>query len=188
MEDITEKNTENVAKRWYAIHVLSGHERKVKAYLENEAAALGLSDRLAGVLIPSEEVTEMREGKKRVRNKTFFPGYMLVEMVLDKDTQHLILNTPGITNFVGPKNKPQPLRQDEIDRILGRVQESRSKEIVSVPFKVGDPVRVTDGPFLDFTGFVEEINEEKKKAKVMVSIFGRSTPVELDFLQIELEK
>lgn len=188
VEDITEKNTESAAKRWYAIHVLSGHERKVKAYLENEAAALGLSDRLAGVLIPSEEVTEMREGKKRVRNKTFFPGYMLVEMVLDKDTQHLILNTPGITNFVGPKNKPQPLRQDEIDRILGRVQESRSKEIVSVPFKVGDPVRVTDGPFLDFTGFVEEINEEKKKAKVMVSIFGRSTPVELDFLQIELEK
>lgn len=188
VEEITEKNEESVAKRWYAIHVLSGHERKVKAYLENEAAALGLSDRLAGVLIPSEEVTEMREGKKRVRNKTFFPGYMLVEMVLDKDTQHLILNTPGITNFVGPKNRPQPLRQDEIDRILGRVQESRTKEIVSVPFKVGDPVRVTDGPFLDFTGFVEEINEEKKKAKVLVSIFGRSTPVELDFLQIELEK
>ena len=174
--------------KWYAIHVLSGHERKVKAYLENESKAFGFADRINSILIPSEEVTEMREGKKRVRSKAFFPGYMLVQMILDKDTQHLILNTPGITNFVGPKNKPQPLRQEEIDRILGKVQESRAKEVVSVPFRVGDPIRVTDGPFLDFTGFVEEINEEKKKAKVLVSIFGRSTPVELDFLQIELEK
>ena len=190
MEDSLEKNAviESVPKKWYAIHVLSGHERKVKAYLENEAKAMGLSDRLSQVLIPSEEVTEMREGKKRVRSKAFFPGYMLVELSLDKETQHLVLNTPGVTNFVGPKNQPQPLRQGEIDRILGRVQESRAREVVSIPFRVGDPIRVTDGPFQDFTGFVEEINEEKKKAKVMVSIFGRSTPVELDFLQIELEK
>lgn len=179
---------ENGDNKWYAIHVLSGHERKIKAFLEKESEALGLADRIASVLIPSEEVTEMREGKKRVKNKTFFPGYMLLKMTLDKETQHLVLNTPGITNFVGPRNKPQPLRQEEIDRILGRVQESKTREIVSVPFRVGDPIRVNDGPFIDFTGFVEEINEEKKKAKVLVSIFGRSTPVELDFLQIELEK
>jgi transcriptional antiterminator NusG len=187
VEDTTQEK-EQPELKWYAIHVLSGHERKVKAYIENEAKALGLAERITSVLIPAEEVTEMREGKKRVRSKTFFPGYMLVQMVLDKETQYLITNTPGVTNFVGPKNTPQPLRQDEIDRIIGRVQESREREVISVPFRVGDPIRVTDGPFTDFTGFIEELNEEKKKVKVMVSIFGRSTPVELDFLQVELEK
>jgi len=183
-----EKVPDETPRKWYAVHVLSGHERKVKAYLENEAKALNLAERVANVLIPAEDVTELREGKKRVRSKAFFPGYILIEMLLDKDTQHLILSTPGITNFVGPKNRPQPLRQEEIDRILGKVQESKTREVLAVPFRMGDPVRVTDGPFRDFTGFVEEINEEKKKAKVMVSIFGRSTPVELDFLQIETEK
>ncbi|MFQ5863606.1 MAG: transcription termination/antitermination protein NusG [bacterium] len=175
-------------KKWYAIHVLSGHEKKVKAYLENEIKVLGLETKIPQILIPSEEITEMRDGKRKVRNKVFFPGYMLVEMVLDKETQHVVLNTPGVTNFVGPKNKPQALHADEIDRILGRVEESKSKEILDVPFRLGDPIRVTDGPFTDFTGFVEEINKEKKKVKVMVSIFGRSTPVELDFLQVEIEK
>lgn len=187
MEDTTQEK-EQLELKWYAIHVLSGHERKVKAFIENEAKALGLAERITNVLIPAEEVTEMREGKKRVRSKTFFPGYMLVQMVLDKETQYLIINTPGVTNFVGPKNTPQALRQDEIDRIIGRVQESREREVISVPFRVGDPIRVIDGPFTDFTGFIEELNEEKKKVKVMVSIFGRSTPVELDFLQVELEK
>ena len=175
-------------KKWYAIHVLSGHEKKVKSYLENEIAHVGLGDKIAQILIPSEEVTEMKEGKRRVKNKVFFPGYMLVEMALDKEAQHLVLNTPGVTNFVGPKNQPQALRKDEIDRILGRVEESVGKEVLDVPFRLGDPIKVTDGPFTDFTGFVEEINKEKKKVKVMVSIFGRSTPVELDFLQVELEK
>ncbi|MFQ6114708.1 MAG: transcription termination/antitermination protein NusG [bacterium] len=175
-------------KYWYAIHVLSGHEKKVKAYLENEIKVLGLEAKIPQILIPSEEITEMRDGKRKVRNKVFFPGYMLVEMALDKETQHVVLNTPGVTNFVGPKNKPQALRKEEIDRILGRVEESKSKEVLDVPFRLGDPIRVIDGPFSDFTGFVEEINKEKKKVKVMVSIFGRSTPVELDFLQVELEK
>ncbi len=175
-------------KKWYAVHVLSGHERKVKAYLENEIKAANLGDRITNILIPSEEVTEMRDGKKRTRDKVFFPGYMLVEMVLDKDTQHLVLSTPGVTNFVGPKNKPQALRKEEIDRILGKVEESKAREVLEVPFRVGDPIRVIDGPFSDFTGFVQEVNEEKKKVKVLVSIFGRPTPVELDFLQVELEK
>lgn len=177
-----------LVKSWYAIHVLSGHEKKVKAYLENEIARLGLSEKISQILIPAEEVTEMRDGKRRVKNKVFFPGYMLVEMVLDKDTQHVMLNTPGVTNFVGPKNKPQALRKEEIDRILGRVEEGAGREVLDIPFRVGDPIKVTDGPFTDFTGFVEEVNKEKKKVKVMVSIFGRSTPVELDFLQVELEK
>lgn len=175
-------------RKWYAVHVLSGHERKVKAYLENEIKAAGLEDRITNILIPSEEVTEMRDGKKRTRDKVFFPGYMLVEMVMDRDTQHLVLSTPGVTNFVGPKNKPQALRKEEIDRILGKVEESKAREVLEVPFRVGDPIRVIDGPFSDFTGFVQEVNEEKKKVKVLVSIFGRPTPVELDFLQVELEK
>jgi transcriptional antiterminator NusG len=175
-------------KKWYAIHVLSGHEKKVKAYLENEIKTLGLEDKISQILIPSEEVTEMRDGKRKVRNKVFFPGYMLLEMVLDKETQHAVLNVPGITNFVGPKNKPAPLRREEIDRILGRVEEGKHREVLDVPFRLGDPIKVTAGPFTDFSGFVEEINKEKKKVKVMVSIFGRATPVELDFLQVELEK
>lgn len=175
-------------KKWYAIHVLSGHENRVKAYLENEIARLGLDEKISNILIPSEDVTEMRDGKKKVKTKVFFPGYMLVETVIDKETLHLITNTPGVTNFVGPKNKPQPLRQQEVERILGRVMESRQREKMDIPFKVGDPIKVVDGPFTDFTGFVEDINQEKNKLKVMVSIFGRSTPVELDFLQVELEK
>jgi transcriptional antiterminator NusG len=189
-DEVTETATEEVSgeKKWYAVHVLSGHEKKVKAYLENEINAAKLEDRITNILIPSEEVTEMRDGKKRTRDKVFFPGYMLVEMVLDKDTQHLVLSTPGVTNFVGPKNKPQPLRKEEIDRILGKVEESKAREVLEVPFRVGDPIRVIDGPFSDFTGFVQEVNEEKKKVKVLVSIFGRPTPVELDFLQVELEK
>lgn len=186
MQTIT--TPEVTQRKWYAIHVLSGHERKVKAYLQNEAQAAGLSEKITTVLIPSQEVTEMREGKKRTRNKVFFPGYMLVEMLLDRETQHVVLNTPGVTNFVGPKNVPEPLRPEEIDRILGRVQESHAREVIDVPFRLGDPIKIIDGAFSDFTGFVEDINEEKKKVKVMVSIFGRSTPVELDFLQVEVEK
>ena len=180
-------NNADTGLKWYALHVLSGHEQKVKAHLENEAELAGLSDKIEQILIPSEQVTEMRQGKKRTRNKVFFPGYMLVEMELNKETRHLVVNTPGITNFVGPRNQPQPLRQDEVDRILGRVDEASTEERVEIPFHIGDPIRVNDGPFTDFTGFIEEINEEKKKVKVRVSIFGRSTPVELDFLQVELE-
>lgn len=174
--------------QWYAIHVFSGHEKKIQKYLENEIERANLKEKIPRILIPSEDVVEMRDGKKRVKNRIFFPGYMLVEMELDKVTQHLILNAPGVTNFVGPKNQPAPLQEDEVRRILGRVEERKDKEVVDVPFRVGDPVKVIDGPFTEFAGVVEEINREKKKLKVMVSIFGRSTPVELDFLQVELEK
>lgn len=175
---------EQTEAKWYAIHVLSGHENKVKAYLENEAMHAGLSDRIGDIVIPSEDITEMRNGKKRTRTKIMFPGYMLVNLVFDKQTRHLVLNTPGVTNFVGRKNEPTPLKQEEADRIIGR---DGDKDRESVPFHVGDPIKVVDGPFTDFTGFVEEVNEEKNKVKVMVSIFGRATPVELDYLQVELE-
>lgn len=179
---------EDQEKKWYVVHVLSGHENKVKAYLESEIGRLGLGEKIADILVPSENITEMRDGKKKVKSKIFFPGYILMEMVLDVESMHLISNTPGITHFVGSKNKPQPLRPDEIKRILGRVDESKNRELLDVPFRVGEAIKVVDGPFTDFTGVVQEVNEEKSKVKVMVSIFGRSTPVELDFLQVELEK
>jgi len=177
-----------VLLQWYAIHVFSGHEKKIKKYLENEIERVHLEDQIARVLIPSEDVVEMRDGKKRVKNRMFFPGYMLVEMELNKKTQHAVLNTPGVTNFVGPKNQAVPLQEDEVKRILGRVEDRRDEEVLDVPFREGDLVKVIDGPFTDFSGVVEGVNHEKKKLKVMVSIFGRSTPVELDFLQVSLEK
>lgn len=174
--------------QWFALHVFSGHEKKIKKYLENEIVRTNLQDQIARILIPSEDVVEMRDGKKRTKNRIFFPGYMLVEMELNNVTQHIILNTPGVTNFVGPKNKPVPLQEDEVRRILGRVEERKGHEIIEIPFHEGDPVKVIDGPFSEFSGTVEEINPEKRKLKVMVSIFGRSTPVELDFLQVQSEK
>jgi len=180
------KNTEQDELKWYAIHVLSGHENKVKAYLENEIKHANLDNKIDKIFVPSEEITEMKEGKKKVRTKIMFPGYMLVRMVYDKETRHIILNTPGVTNFVGRKNEPVPLKPDEAERIIGRI-EGAGKDRSKVPFRVGDPIKVVDGPFTDFTGFIEEIYEDKNKVKVMVSIFGRATPVELDFLQIELE-
>jgi len=174
--------------QWFALHVFSGHEKKIKKYLENEVERTNLQDQIARILIPSEDVVEMRDGKKRTKNRIFFPGYMLVEMELNNVTQHMVLNTPGVTNFVGPKNKPVPLQEDEVRRILGRVEERKDQEIIEIPFHEGDPVKVIDGPFSEFSGIVEEINPEKRKLKVMVSIFGRSTPVELDFLQVQSEK
>jgi transcriptional antiterminator NusG len=156
-------------------------------HLENEVRKARLDERIKSVLIPAEDVIEMKNGKKKVKNRVFFPGYMLVEMVLDKETTHLVLSVPGVINFVGPKNKPQRVPQYEIDRILRRVAEKEEPDIVSVPFSMGDAVKVVDGPFNDFAGYVEEVNMEKNKVKVMVSIFGRPTPVELDFLQVELD-
>lgn len=175
-------------KKWYAVHVLSGQEKKVKAYLDNEIANSELGKKVGDVLVPSEEIVEMRDGKKRIKNKVFFPGYILVRLEKAKEILEFIRNIPGITNFVGNPSNPQPLRQDEVDRIIGRLEASKDKTSLETPFSVGDPIRVIDGPFTDFTGFVEEVNEEKQKLKVMVSIFGRSTPVELDFLQVEMEK
>ncbi len=175
-------------KKWYVVHVMSGQEKKVKAYLENEIENSRMDDKIFQVLVPSEEVVEMKEGKKKVKNKVFFPSYILVEMIKTKETLAFVRNIPGITNFVGNSLDPQPLRDVEVDRIIGRVEASKDRTSLEVPFQIGNPIRVVDGPFTDFTGFVEEVNEEKNKLKVMVSIFGRSTPVELDFLQVELEK
>jgi len=173
---------------WYAVHTYSGHEQKAKRYLESAVVTAGLQEQFGDILIPTEQVTEMKNGKRATSTKKFLPSYILVQVDLNKVTQNLVISTPGITNFVGAKGKPQPLRQDEVDRILGQVDQTREAEVTDVPFMAGDQVKVIDGPFADFSGFVSEVNLERSKVKVMVSIFGRPTPVELDFLQVELVK
>lgn len=175
-------------KKWYVVRTYSGHENKVKAYIENEIAQAGLSERVGAVIVPSEKVFEVKDGKKKSKTRTFFPGYILVEAVLDTQTTHIILNTPSVISFVGPKNTPAPLQPAEVRRLIGKMESRKDVEVVEVPFKAGDAVKVTDGPFNNFSGFVQEVSEEKMKLKVMVSIFGRKTPVELDFSQVEAEK
>ena len=173
---------------WYVAHTYSGHEQKAKRYLESAVANAGLDDKFGQILVPTEQVTEMRQGKRSTSTRKFLPSYILIEMDLDKQTQNLVVNTPGITNFVGAGGKPQPLKQSEVQRIVGQIDRSREEESDDIPFQAGDSVKVNDGPFADFSGTVSEVNLERRKVKVMVSIFGRPTPVELDFLQIEIAK
>lgn len=175
-------------KRWYVVRTYSGHEAKVKAYIESEIIRLNLGERIGAVLIPSEKVIEVKDGKKKAKVKNFFPGYVLVEAVIDKETTHLISEAPSVLGFVPDKNNPTPLQPDEVRRLIGKMEEKENVEMVEVPFRVGDPVKVVEGPFNNFNGFVQEVHPEKLKVKVMVSIFGRKTPVELDFGQVEPEK
>ncbi len=176
-------------KKWYTLRVYSGQESKVKAHLENSIQFKEMQDQFGRIVVPSEPVLEMKHGKKRLKNKVFFPGYILIEMNYNTQTAHLVQQTPGVLGFVGSKNRPEPVRPEEVEAVLRKVEKQESEvEKVEVPFQIGDVIRVVDGPFADFTGVVEEINEEKKKVKVSVSIFGRPTPVELDFLQVYLEK
>ncbi len=177
-----------VDKKWYVVRTYSGHENKVKAYLESEVAQAGLQEKIAKVLVPSEKVFEVKDGKKKSKTKNFFPGYILVEAVLDEKTKYIILNTPSVMSFVGSKEKPVPLQPDEVRRLIGKIEQKGDVEQIEVPFHIGEPVKVTSGPFNNFSGFVQEVNEERMKLKVMVSIFGRKTPVELDFSQVEIEK
>jgi len=173
---------------WYALRVISGKEKKIRETLLLEVERSGYQEEILEVLVPSENIIEMRDGKKKVRNRVFFPGYLLIKMNMSKEARFLVENINGVMSFVGPKGDPQPLKPDEINRILGVVEGREGQEVLAYPFKVGDAVKVTDGPFMDFTGFVQEVNDEKQKLKVSVSIFGRPTPIELDFLQVELEK
>ncbi len=173
---------------WYSLRVISGKEKKIREALILEAERNELDDQIVDVLVPSENVVEMRDGKKKVRNKVFFPGYLFVKMDLTNETRYLVENLNGIISFVGPHGEPQTLKAEEINRILGEVEGMDGREVLAQPYKVGDAVKVVDGPFMDFSGYVQEVNDEKHKVKVTVSIFGRPTPVELDFLQIELEK
>ena len=175
-------------KRWYVLRTYSGHEAKVKTYLDTEIARIGLQEKISNVLIPSEKVFEIKDGKKKSRFKNFFPGYILVEAILDKESTHLILEAPSVMGFVPDKNNPAPLQPEEVRRLIGKMEQKEETQLLDVPFHVGEPVKVTEGPFNNFNGFVQEVNSEKLKVKVMVSIFGRKTPIELDFSQVEIEK
>lgn len=173
---------------WYSVRVISGKEKKIRETLMLEVEHSQMEEIITDVLVPTENIVEMRDGKKKVKNRVFFPGYILIKMELNKETRYLIENMNGVLSFVGPKGEPQALKADEVNRILGVVEGSEGREVMAHPFKVGDAVKVVDGPFTDFSGFVQEVNAEKQKVKVSVSIFGRPTPIELDFLQVEVEK
>jgi len=173
---------------WYTLRVISGKEDKIKENILFELDYKKLSSEVDDIMVPSENIVEMREGKKRVKRKVFFPGYLLINMSESKEAKYLIENTDGVINFVGANGDPQILKEDEITRIIGEVEGRVGREVIIAPYKVGDSVKVTDGPFADFSGFVNEVNNEKQKVKVSVSIFGRPTPIELNFLQVELEK
>lgn len=165
----------------------SGHENRVKKFIENEIAEGKFKDKIFSVFVPTEKVTVVKEGRKKSRVKAFFPGYILIEAEMDDEVKSFIRSVPSVVSFVGPKGNPVPLREDEVERFIGKVEES-GVERIDVPFRVGDSVRVIDGPFTDFSGIVQEVNSEKMKLKVMINIFGRKTPVELDFTQVEIEK
>ena len=173
--------------KWYVVHTYSGQEIKVKQHLESFVERNELSSSFGQILLPMREVTTVQKGKKTTRDRKFFPSYLLIEMDMNKDTMHWVTDIPGVTHFVGGEGKPQPLRRTEVERILGQStpQEAAVTGVIEIPFRSGDKVRIKDGPFKDFDGVVEEINPEKGKLKVMVSVFGRSTPVELDFGQVD---
>ena len=178
--------SEQEAKKWYVVRAISGNEKKVKQYIESEINRLGLTDYVSQVLIPTEKVYQIRKGKKVSKERNYFPGYVLIEAILTGEIPHILKNIPGVIGFLGASGEPVPLRQAEVNRILGKVDELAGKEEeLNVPFIVGESVTVIDGPFNSFTGVIEEINEEKKKLKVMVKIFGRKTPLELSFMQVE---
>jgi transcriptional antiterminator NusG len=174
-----------MTKQWYIIHTYSGFEQKVKESLRQRSEALGMLETIGDILIPTEEVVEMRDGKKVVSSKKFFPGYILVNMEMSDHAWHVVKNTPKVTGFVGSGSTPSPLSQEEVDRIINQVVVSQEKPKPKFVFKEGEHVRIVDGPFSNFTGSVEDVNADKNTLKVMVTIFGRSTPVELDFLQVE---
>ena len=175
-------------KKWYVVRAISGNEKKVKIYLESEINRLNLGDYIAQVLIPTEKVYLVRNGKKVSKERSYLPGYVLIEAVLTGEIPHIIRNIPGVLGFLGSKDQPVPLRQAEVNRILGKVDElSEQGAEFSIPYIVGETVTVIDGPFNSFSGIIEEINEEKKKLKVMVKIFGRKTPLELSFTQVAKE-
>ncbi len=179
-----------IEKKWYVVRAISGQEKKVKEYIENEINRLNCADYVSKVLIPTEKVYQVRKGKKVSKERNYYPGYVLIEAILTGEIPHMIRSIPGVLGFLGTEKggDPSPLRPHEVNRILGKVDELAERgEEVSIPYLVGETVTVIDGPFNSFTGVIEEINEEKKKLKVMVKIFGRKTPLELGFMQVAKE-
>jgi transcriptional antiterminator NusG len=171
--------------RWYIIHAHSGYEKKVASSIEEKVVKYKMEGKFKDIIVPMEEVVEVKKGKKVNSEKKIFPGYVLINMDLDDDSWHLVKSTPKVTGFLGAGSKPLPVSQAEVDRIIKQIEEGVEKPRSLVSFEVGEEVRVADGPFATFTGFVEMVDEEKQRLKVTVSIFGRSTPVDLDFTQVE---
>lgn len=182
-----EQTEEKPGFKWYALRTYTGHEQKVKLSIEAEVKRLKLQDKIGEIIIPQETVFEVRGGKRRTKVKNFLPGYIVINMIMDKKNHEIISNIPSVVSFVGTKKEPTPLQKHEVDRIIGRVEERKSIETIETAFQIGDPVKVIDGPFNTFNGTIKEVNYEKQKVKVEVGILGRKTPVELDFRQIELE-
>lgn len=174
-----------MALKWYIVHVYSGFENKVKVALEERIAACLHPEKFGEVLVPTEEIVELVKGRRKTSSRKFYPGYILVRMQLDDETWHIVNDTAKVTGFLGGREKPTPLSDEEADQILNRMAAGKLKPQPKYFFESGDDIRVIDGPFTNFNGTVEEVNHEKGKIKVLVSIFGRSTPVELDFVQVQ---
>jgi transcriptional antiterminator NusG len=181
----TAETTGNPRMKWYIVHAYSGFERKVRESLESRIRAFGLEGRMGRVLIPTETVTEIRNNKKYTRESMFYPGYVLVEMDMDDEVWHMVKSTPRVTGFVGTGQQPTPLSDEEVKQIVYRVADSKEKPKLKIKYEKNETVRITEGPFATFTGVVDEVNEDRETLKVMVTIFGRSTPVELEFGQVE---
>jgi transcriptional antiterminator NusG len=174
-----------MTKRWYIVHAYSNFEKKVADSIKEQAAAKGFGEQFEAVMVPTEEVVEIRRGRKIKSERRFFPGYVLVKMEMTDQAYHLIKNTPKVTGFLGSDNKPIPITDAEAARILNQVQEGLERPKTTVSFEIGEQVRVADGPFASFSGLVEEVDEQRERLKVAVSIFGRPTPVELEYGQVE---
>lgn len=174
-----------MSARWYIVHTYSNFEKKAAEEIKRQAQIQGLEDLIEDVMVPTEKVVEVRRGQRVSAERKFLPGYILVKVDLTDEAYHLIKNVPKVTGFLGQNNKPMPLRQNEVDRILSQVQEGAERPKSSITFEIGEQVRVADGPFTSFNGVIEEVDEDRSRVKVAVSIFGRATPVELEFTQVE---
>jgi transcriptional antiterminator NusG len=181
----TSATAQNPNFKWYILHAYSGFERKVKESIESRVQAYGLQNKIGRVLIPTEPVTEIRNGKKYTIERAFLPGYVLVEMALDDEIWHLLKNTPKVTGFLGTGQSPTPLSEDEVNTIVFRVETGKDKPKLKVKFTKNESVKITEGPFANFNGVVDEVNEDKEEVTVMVTIFGRSTPVKLEYKSVE---